>query len=95
MDVSSFSPLYLTDFSVQEPWDTSNADSNQPKLAPEHSLGSTIGEGVLEMAIYWAGGRQVLYAGDKRLKCGCIINGSPAQKPSMKTEQDQFDVNLL
>lgn len=47
MDVSSFSPLYLTDFSVQEPWDTSNADSNQPKLAPEHSLGSTIGEGGL------------------------------------------------
>lgn len=47
MDVSSFSPLYLTAVSVQEPWDTSNADSNQPKLAPEHSLGSTIGEGGL------------------------------------------------
>lgn len=46
MDVSSLSPLYLTiAVSVQEPWDTSSADSNQPKLAPKHSLGSTIGKG--------------------------------------------------
>lgn len=52
-------------------------------------------KGVLEMAIYWVGGRQVLYAGDNRLKCGCIINDAPEQEPSMKTEQDQFDVNLL
>lgn len=52
MDVSRLSPLYLTAASVQEPWDTSSADSNQPKLAAEHSLGSTISEGVLEMAIY-------------------------------------------
>lgn len=47
MDVSSFSPLYLTADSVQEPWDTSNADINQPKLAYGHSLGSSIGEGGL------------------------------------------------
>lgn len=47
MDVSSFSPLYLTADSVQEPWDTSNADINQPKLACGHSLGSNIGEGGL------------------------------------------------
>lgn len=47
MDVSRLSPLYLTAASVQEPWDTSSADSNQPKLAAEHSLGSTISEGGL------------------------------------------------
>lgn len=47
MDVSRLGPLYLTAASVQEPWDTSSADSNQPKLAAEHSLGSTISEGGL------------------------------------------------
>lgn len=47
MDVSRISPLYLNAAYVQEPWDTSSADSNQPKLAAKHSLGSTISEGGL------------------------------------------------
>lgn len=95
MDVSRLSPLYLTAASVQEPWDTSSADSNQSKLAAKHSLGSTISEGGLRNG-YISG------LGVDRsctLKCGCIITDAPvhqAQEPaSMKTEQDQLDENLL